>query len=95
MNRLRFMAITVLIISEIQVYSVIISETQRQHSWLWRGSMATAGAGLIQGSCSTGMKKCTVISSDGTWAEQGSLFQSQISLRRLLGRGYFSWFLKE
>lgn len=41
--------------------------------------MATAGAGLIQGSCSTGMKKCTVISSDGMWAEQDSLFHSQIS----------------
>lgn len=65
MNPLRFMAITVLTISEIQVYSAIISETPGQHSWLWRGSMATAGAGLIQGSCSTGMKKCMVISSDG------------------------------
>ncbi|XP_068055221.1 CMP-N-acetylneuraminate-beta-1,4-galactoside alpha-2,3-sialyltransferase isoform X4 [Anomalospiza imberbis] len=60
-------------------FYAIISETQGQHSWLQRGSMATAGAGFIQSSCSTGMKKCTVISSDGTWAEQDSLFHSQIS----------------
>lgn len=68
MNPLRFMAITVLTVSEIQVYSAIISETQRQHSWLQRGRTAAAGAGLIQDSCSSGMRKCTVISSDGTWA---------------------------
>lgn len=81
MNPLRFIAITVLTVSEIQVYSAIISETQRQHSWLQRGRTAAAGAGLIQDSCSIGMRKCTVISSDGTWAEQDSLFHSQISGR--------------
>lgn len=86
MKPLRFMAITVLSISEIQVYSAIISEIQRQHFWLQRGSMATAGAGFIQGSCSTGMKKSAMISSDGTWAEQDSLFHSQIS-GRLHGGG--------
>ncbi|XP_068055228.1 CMP-N-acetylneuraminate-beta-1,4-galactoside alpha-2,3-sialyltransferase isoform X8 [Anomalospiza imberbis] len=66
-------------------FYAIISETQGQHSWLQRGSMATAGAGFIQSSCSTGMKKCTVISSDGTWAEQDSLFHSQISEYDKLG----------
>ncbi|XP_066048768.1 CMP-N-acetylneuraminate-beta-1,4-galactoside alpha-2,3-sialyltransferase isoform X2 [Chamaea fasciata] len=85
MNPLRFMAITALTISEIQVYSALILETQGQHSWLWIGSTATAGAGLIQGSCSTGMKKCTVISSDGIWAEQDSLFHTQISEYDRLG----------
>lgn len=44
-------------------------------------STATAGVGLIQGSCSTGMKKCIVISSDGIWAEQDSLFHTEISRR--------------
>lgn len=64
--------ITVLTVSEIQVYSAIISETQRQHSWLQRSRTTTSR--FLQ-------HWHEEMHSDSPWTEQDSLFHSQISGR--------------